>query len=113
MASGFVTWHCNTSYFHRFLIACSNEILAPSRSDRPTIAKRADDRPGPKHLQACGGGHLGVTGYGGQQPGVAAYGEGQPGVTAAAPGSGAPSLVKRGGAKSDAPDVPLMSRVTP
>ena len=81
MASGFVTWQCSSSDFQRFLIACSNHHLVRGRWDRPTIAKRADDRPESRHQP-------GVTGYGGY-----------------AAGSGGPSLVKHGGAKRDAPDV--------
>ena len=85
MASGFVTWQCSTSDFQRFLIASSNHILVASRPDRPTIAKRADDRPGSRH-----------------QPVVTGYGQRPSGVTPAAAGS---RFVQYGGAKRDAPDV--------
>ena len=85
MASGFVTWQCSTSDFQRFLIASSNHLLVASRPDRPTIAKRADDRPGSRH-----------------QPVVTGYGQRPSGVTSAAAG---PRFVQYGGAKRDAPDV--------
>ena len=102
MASGLVTWHCTTDEFQRYLIACSNHLLVTDRSDRPTIAKRADDRPGPKQWTGYGRYHSGVTGqgYGYRQSGVTSSG-----ATGSADASGSGRWVRQGGAKREAPDV--------
>ena len=102
MANGFIIWHCTTSEFKRFLLAYSNHLLVTSRSDLPTIAKRADNRPGPKQQQ--------WSGYEQHQFGVTGYDQRQSGVTSStaagsATASGSASLVKQGGAKKKAPNV--------